>query len=106
MSLTNRQLRNITQVICENYRSCKRKMESMENQNIVSLNMNEYTDAREYVRSVDRILQDCSSDTQLIITKGFLMNSNPVWYLDYFSRNTFYRLRHKAVVEFLRGFRI
>ena len=106
MTLTSYQLRNITQVICENYRYCKRKMESMENQNIVSLNMNEYADAKEYVRSVDRTLQDCSRDTQLIITKGFLMNNDPAWYLEYFSRNTFYRLRKKAVLEFLRGFRI
>lgn len=106
MAYTNRQLRNIANVICEHYRLCRRKMESLEKQNAVALNMDDYRDALNYVTTIDRTLQDCSNDTRLIITQGFLNNGDPGWYDSYYSRNTYYRLRKKAVSEFLNGLRV
>ena len=105
MSYTNRQVRNIASVIGEHYRLCRRRMESLEKQNAVSLNMEAYQDAMNYVSTIDRTLRDCSNDTKLIITQGFLNNSDPGWYDSYYSRNTYYRLRKKAVSEFLNGLR-
>ncbi|MGM9941751.1 MAG: MG284/MPN403 family protein [Bulleidia sp.] len=96
-----RQLTRIASLIATHYRQSLRKMESLEAQNAVAMNLKEYNDAAEYVQRVDRALQDCSSDTRFIIRNGFLKNSESKWYMNYFSRNTFYRLRRKAVSEFL-----
>ena len=106
MTYTNKQLRNIANVIGEHYRLSKRQMESLENQNDVATNMELYKNALDYVRTVDRTLQDCSNDTRLIIRHGFLNNSEPGWYGSYYSRNTYYRLRKKAISEFLNGLKM
>lgn len=101
MDFTSKQKRNIVSTIGDRYRVCMRRMESLEAQNAVSLNMKDYRDAQEYVNDINRTLLDCTSDTKLIIRKEFLCVSEPGWYQEYFSRNTYYRLRKKAVEEFL-----
>ena len=50
---------------------------------------------------MERCLRDCSRDTQLITRRDFLEISEKHWYLLYFSQSKYYRLRKKAVDEFL-----
>lgn len=102
MELTNKQLRNVANTIGDRYRIAVRQMESMESDRTVSLNMQEYKDAADYVKEIDRTLDDCTEDTRLIIRKECLSMSESGWYENYYSRNTYYRLRKKAVIEFLR----
>ena len=97
----SRQLCRITARIATPYRLSLRTMESLESQKAVARNRQDYDDAAEYVHTVDRALQDCSSDTRFIIRNGFLKNNEPDWYMSFYTRNTFYRLRKKAMTEFL-----
>lgn len=52
---------------------------------------------------VERALKDCSSQTQLIATRDFLEVSERSWYRLYFSQSSYYRLRRKAVDEYLHN---
>lgn len=52
---------------------------------------------------VERALKDCSRQTQLITTRDFLEVNDRHWYRLYFSQSSYYRLRRKAVDEYLHN---
>ncbi|MBQ1355384.1 MAG: hypothetical protein IIY72_02775, partial [Solobacterium sp.] len=55
---------------------------------------------------IDRTLMDCSKETQCIIRNEFLEIPEDMWYLPFFSRSAYYRLRKKALVEFMNCLKI
>lgn len=50
---------------------------------------------------MERTLADCSANTRLITQNDFLEVKDRRWYTGYFSQSRYYRLRKKAVDEFL-----
>ena len=50
---------------------------------------------------IERTLLDCSKTTRLIADNEFLHICERNWYRVYFSQSVYYRLRRKAVDEFL-----
>lgn len=54
-----------------------------------------------YVHSIERTLQDCSNDTKQIITRDFLQRSETGWYKNFYSSSSYYRLKRRAVEEFM-----
>ena len=60
---------------------------------------------QEIVRLIELIIEELRSDHRLIITREYMNVPEPSWYVKYYSRSTFYRLRDEAVREFLRRIR-
>lgn len=61
-----------------------------------------YLDDRSFIYSIDRSLQDCSKETQLVIRKQFLEVNEKNWYLQFFSQGNFRKILLNAIREFLR----
>ena len=84
------------------YQNSKKRMDILSYSGRVCENEPSYQNDLEYVRTINRILSDCSRDTRYIIMREYLMNSESDWYLDVYSRGTYYRLKKRAVNEFIR----
>lgn len=57
-----------------------------------------------YIYKIDHINKHISKKSLLIITKDYIENVDHIWYLDYFSKSTYYRMKHRAFNEFLELF--
>lgn len=53
------------------------------------------------VRIIDQIISFLDEDSRLIITNEFMYKSKNSWYLDYYSKSTYYRLKNEAMINFL-----
>ncbi len=53
------------------------------------------------VRVIDQIISYLDEDSQLIIIKEFMYKSKSSWYLEYYSKSTYYRLKNAAMINFL-----
>ena len=58
-------------------------------------------DDRAFVYTIERCLQNCGKQTQLVIRKEYLEVSEEDWYLQYFTKSVFRRILVKDVREFL-----
>lgn len=56
---------------------------------------------RDFVYLIDRTVMDCSPDTRHVIMNDYLRKSDSKWYIGYYSKSQYYRLRREAVKEFL-----
>lgn len=65
MNFTDKQLHSIVNLIADRYRICLRITENPEIRK-------DCRDEQEYVTAIERALQDCSCDTQLLIRKILL----------------------------------
>lgn len=70
-----------------------------------SLTLNEqgktYKDDKQLICAINSCLNECSKDTKCIIENEYLKNMDNYWYLEYYTKSTFYRLKKKAVKEFI-----
>ena len=85
------------------YKGARKRKDIIEYADCVRENQIAYDRDQRMIRIVDRVLEDCTPETRLIIRKEFLESSSAQWYLDYFSKTTYYRLRRKAVAEFYKA---
>ncbi len=93
-------LETVVRYIARKYRRCK-----------MNIDIREITGVKEakglydidigYVGLINCVLSGCSRETRLIITEGYLKDSDPKWYLEYWSRTTYYRKKREAIKEFL-----
>ncbi len=69
------------------------------------LQVNEESNTYKYnddlVIAIDCYLNECSRDTKCIIEKEYLNKNDPYWYLEYYTKSTYYRLKKKAILEFI-----
>ncbi len=69
------------------------------------INRHSYMSAEENDKTLiflmDHALSHVSRETQLIIRHEFIYKSPDIWYLDYFSKTSYYRFRLLAVDEFI-----
>lgn len=84
------------------YKASKMQAHLKELYGSVYANSRKYDGAKEYIDYVDEALRMCGTDTRHIITHEYLFPSDSKWYLGYFSKSTFYRLKRVAITEFLR----
>lgn len=68
----------------------------------ISRNAQAYANSVSFVAYIDRILMECSVASRHVITHEYLMPSEPKWYLNYFSRSTYYTAKKNAVREFIQ----
>ena len=94
---------NLTRKIGETYRYCKKQIDYFEYAGCVRENQKVYDDNRALIKLVDLSLENCTQTTRQIIRRQYLEISDTEWYRDYYSSSTYYRLRRKAVEEFLNS---
>lgn len=83
------------------YRRSKKHIDFYKMANCVKENNRAYQDDLLFIMEVDRSLQNCSKDTQTIIRCGYLDIGDTKWYLEYYTKSAYYRLRKVAIEEFL-----
>lgn len=103
--LTWQQKLNIMRRIGDLYRTSVRRLD-IEQAAGRSIATEALRDDFELKMMMDRTLADCSRTTRLITTRDFLEIPQKGWYRLYFSRSQYYRLRHRAVDEFLHCLQI
>ena len=99
--LTYHQTLNLMTRLGDLYRCCVRRLDVAEASGR-DMRSPSIRDDYEMKVLMERTLADCSRETRLITTRDFLEVSSRDWYRVYFSRSQYYRLRRKAVDEFLR----
>ena len=85
----------------ESYRLAGRRSALMETEDCVGENRRIYDNDVRMIHHIDRCLQDCTKSAQLIIRMEFLEKSEKSWWQDTYSETTFYRLKKRAVEEFM-----
>ncbi len=93
--------KTIAKYIGKEYQRAKQRMDILEFSNSVERNAEVYHRDMTFVHTIDRLLFDCSRTTRLIVQHEFLANDEAEWFLDYYSRSTYYRMKRKAVEEFV-----
>lgn len=66
---------------------------------------NEYKDYgfnHDFDRLMIRALSQLNDEQKKIITKEFMEKTSPNWYLEYYSRSSFYRHKHQSMDSFIR----
>ncbi len=103
-NLNTREANTIITKIAMQYRMARKYMDLAAYSGYIRERQAEYDESRSVIAIVDRSLQDCTRDTQLIIRKEYLENNvQDQWYLEYYSKTTYYRMRKKAMKEFLEN---
>lgn len=123
-TLTFKQKQRAVKDLFKQYHRAKLKLYCLENMNyypqlnggIIKENKNQYKrsmterlnstiedkdELRSLVSSFEMIINALSQDSQLIIKNEFVEQRNDEWWIDYYSRATYYRLKTRALEEFL-----
>ena len=58
--------------------------------------------AIEFIHDVDEILKSLPPDYEIILRNDYFRHRERKWYLKYYSRSTYYRLKVDALNEFVR----
>ncbi len=56
---------------------------------------------QQFLNLIERTLKCCSETTNWIIRFDFLEKQANDWYLNYFAKSSYYRLKRRAIYEFL-----
>lgn len=67
--------------------------------------LNEHIDTKDELRNIitsfEHILNSLQEDTRKIIEQEFMNVPNPEWWREYYAKSTYYRMKTKAMEEFL-----
>lgn len=99
--LSTKQFQCIVDHISDVYISSKRDVDIYNMGNTMLIGEPNYQLKKGFVDMVDRYLEDCTQDTRLIIRKDFLEKHDNLWYLEFFSKSTYYAKKKRAMKEFL-----
>ncbi|MBQ1318117.1 MAG: hypothetical protein IIY53_08785 [Solobacterium sp.] len=105
-TLDTEDMEKIVKYIGKVYRRSKKRRDVFEYQKCIRENQALYDNDGSLIMLIDRTLMDCSKETQCIIRNEFLEIPEDMWYLPFFSRSAYYRLRKKALVEFMNCLKI
>ncbi len=105
-TLDTEEMEKIVGYIGKVYRRSRKRRDVFEYQKCVRENQAVYDSDGSLIMLIDRTLKDCSKETQCIIRNEFLEIPEDLWYLPFFSRSAYYRLRKKALIEFMNCLKI
>ena len=86
----------ITRVIKETKNQYKKSMAERLNSGI-----EDKDELKSLISSFEMIIKALSHDSQLIIVNEYVEQKENEWWVDYYSRATYYRLKTRALEEFL-----
>ena len=98
--------RKIIKYIGDIYLKAQKRVDVLHFNNCIEENWAVYDNDTQLIHLIDRTLLDCSNDTKNIIRHDYLEVSNSHWYESYYSRSSYYRLKKKAIEEFLNNLNI
>ncbi|MBW9212284.1 MULTISPECIES: MG284/MPN403 family protein [Terrabacteria group] len=55
----------------------------------------------QFLNLIEKALMTCSTETNWIIRYDYLEKKKNNWYMEYFAKSSYYRLKKVAIVEFL-----
>ncbi len=100
-NLTTQQQEQIMKYLIKCYKQSSNRIKRAEACNTIQENEKLYLSDKTTRMLVDDALNELSPDEREIIVNCYIDVKKEGWYLDYFSRSTFYRLKSKAVNKFL-----
>ena len=95
--------RDTAKIITKKYRSLKKEIEygyRMVNKD------HTLDDGVEFVYYVEKVIHSLPDDYERIILNEFLNKKTPKWWMESYSKSTFYRLKAKAIKEFVDCFKV
>lgn len=84
------------------YKKLKQKCYDVDNLMMSESYNKELAEAFEYVETIDAVLASLGEDEALILRYDYFENRTPKWYMNYFTRSTYYRIKTRAIDEFVR----
>ncbi len=85
----------------KSYKRAKRNINLQELRGGVQESAGVYKEDLMVIYLVDSTLQECNEDSKRILHHEYFVNSASNWYLEFYSKSTFYRLKHRAIEEFI-----
>lgn len=101
-SLSFSQKEQILRYLMRCYRLSTNRINRFEVCHCVKENQQTYYQDKTTQLLVEDALRELSEDEQRIIRFDYMMPRKDYWYLEFFSKSTYYRLKSKAVDKFLR----
>ena len=86
-------------IICK---KLKRQYYDIDNLMVSECDNRELAEAFEYIETIDAILASLPDDEALILRNDYFSSRQAKWYMNYFTKSTYYRIRSRAIDEFVR----
>ena len=101
-NLTFKEQDQIVHYIIRLYKKVDKKLEveKLVNKNELVTNIND--NDLIFRKIVDDALYDLNEDHHRIILNDYIIKQKPIWIYEYYTKSTYYRLKHKAIEEFLQ----
>ena len=64
----------------------------------------EYIEAKNFIDKVKRAYEKLDYLERLFINNDFFYEQYPMWWMSYYSRSTYYRIRHRSMNNFKEAF--
>ncbi len=100
--MTDREVEKIMECIGDLYRQVALRTDLAEHDAPNLAPSPQLLDDRAFLYRIDRCLQNCQKETQLVIRKQYLEISDRDWYLEFFTKQAFRKIRIRAIREFFR----
>lgn len=84
------------------YKKLKQQCYDVDNLMMSESYNKELAEAFEFVETIDAVLASLNEDEALILRSDYFENRIPKWYMNYFTRSTYYRIKTRAIDEFVR----
>ncbi len=101
-NLTMQQKEQIMNYLMKCYRKSSYRAKQYEQFDMIAENQATYRYDKTTCLLVEVALQEMDTDEKRIITHDFMYPENNQWYLEYYTRSTYYRLKNRAIDKFLR----
>lgn len=102
-SYSNKEMDTTIRFIGELYRRLQARNNVLEIENRVVQNQDIYDEGKEFIEKVNNLISECSRSSQLILKREYLDDAPAGWYELYYSSSTYYRLKTKAMSEFMEN---
>lgn len=84
------------------YKKLKEKYCDVDNLILSESYDHELAESFEFIETIDDVLASMDEEEALILRFDYFENRTPKWYMNYFTRSTYYRIKTRAIDEFVR----
>lgn len=102
--LTYQQEKVILMYLTEIYCKAQTLTEIYRKEGKIEQNAVKYNQQAALIDLIDRTLNSCRPETRFIIIHTYIRKDGSDWYIPYYAKSTFYRMKKVAVHEFTRSF--
>ncbi len=100
--LSIQQKEQILEYLMKCYRKSANRMKRFEECDVVSENKAEYCYDKTTVMLVEAAMEEIGIEERRIIEHDYMHPKENQWYLEFYTRSTYYRIRSRAIDKFLR----